>query len=209
MAASAQRTKQVFVAYPYNLFKKSDYRRAFKKVGDAFGVDFFFADEKIGNMQILRKIHRYIAVSDFRCLTFRAGIRMSLWSLASPTPSDGTIGIFCLTPKKMRRRMCRAISAGWTESNTTASPNWREKLTLLLEQWYPPDEQSPLDSFSEEMQAKVLRLLADKQERLGVVQIATELKTGKEMMQVIVRQLVDAGKIHREGERRGARYFLK
>ena len=209
MAASAQRTKQVFVAYPYNLFKKSDYRRAFKKVGDAFGVDFFFADEKIGNMQILRKIHRYIAVSDFSLFDisgWNPNVALEL-GIAYAIGRDNWYILF--NPEKNAAQDVPSNIRGLDRIQYDSFSELEEKLTLLLEQWYPPDEQSPLDSFSEEMQAKVLRLLADKQERLGVVQIATELKTGKEMMQVIVRQLVDAGKIHREGERRGARYFLK
>jgi hypothetical protein len=47
-------TKQVFVAYAYNLYDQRDYRKVYASLEKAFGVKFIFADEKITNMHILR-----------------------------------------------------------------------------------------------------------------------------------------------------------
>jgi hypothetical protein len=58
-------TKQIFVAYPYNLYAQRDYRKVYLDLEKAFDVKFIFADEKITNMHILQKIMSYIRGSDF------------------------------------------------------------------------------------------------------------------------------------------------
>ena len=58
-------TKQIFVAYAYNLYDQRDYRKVYTSLEKAFGVKFIFADEKITNMHILQKIISYIRGSDF------------------------------------------------------------------------------------------------------------------------------------------------
>lgn len=58
-------TKQVFVAYAYNLYDHRDYRKVYASLEKAFGIKFIFADEKITNMHILQKIISYIRGSDF------------------------------------------------------------------------------------------------------------------------------------------------
>ncbi len=39
--------RQIFVAYPYSIYDKSDYRRPFNDLAKAFNVTFVYADEKI------------------------------------------------------------------------------------------------------------------------------------------------------------------
>lgn len=41
-----RKPRQVFVAYPYTLYDKNDYRKPFKELAKAFDVQFVFADEK-------------------------------------------------------------------------------------------------------------------------------------------------------------------
>ncbi|HEY1329029.1 MAG TPA: hypothetical protein VGI14_18980, partial [Casimicrobiaceae bacterium] len=57
--------RQVFVAYPYTIYDKSDYRRPFNDLAKAFNVTFVFADEKITTLHILQKIADYIRSSRF------------------------------------------------------------------------------------------------------------------------------------------------
>ena len=47
-------TKQVFVAYAYNLYDQRDYRKVYASLEKSFGIKFIFADEKITNMHILQ-----------------------------------------------------------------------------------------------------------------------------------------------------------
>ncbi len=58
-------TKQIFVAYAYNIYDKRDYRKVFNNLERAYNVRFIFADEKITNMHILQKIISFIRGSDF------------------------------------------------------------------------------------------------------------------------------------------------
>src|SRR4051794_14716275 len=55
---------KVFVAYPYSI-SRADYRKAFREVGKAYGVEFTYADEKITNLQILEKIGSMIDEAEF------------------------------------------------------------------------------------------------------------------------------------------------
>ena len=40
-------TKQVFVAYAYNVYDQRDYRRVYSSLENAFDIKFVVADEKI------------------------------------------------------------------------------------------------------------------------------------------------------------------
>lgn len=60
---SVRKPRQVFVAYPYMVYDKIDYRRPFNDVGKAFDVQFVFADQKITILHILQKIADYIRSS--------------------------------------------------------------------------------------------------------------------------------------------------
>src|SRR6185369_15567184 len=57
--------KQVFVAYSYKLYPKDDYRKLYREIERQYDVTFIFADEKITNMHIMKKIESYIRSSDF------------------------------------------------------------------------------------------------------------------------------------------------
>jgi predicted nucleotide-binding protein len=63
--ASAAQRKQVFIAYSYKLYPKEDYRRIYRELEADYDVTFIFADEKITNMHIMKKIETFIRGSDF------------------------------------------------------------------------------------------------------------------------------------------------
>lgn len=58
-------SRQVFVAYPYRVYPKADYRRVYQDLSRAFEIEFVFGDEKITNLHILQKIANYIRSSRF------------------------------------------------------------------------------------------------------------------------------------------------
>jgi hypothetical protein len=62
---SVRKPRQIFVAYPYTLYDKADYRKPFAELGKAFDVQFVFADQKITTLHILQKIADYIRSSRF------------------------------------------------------------------------------------------------------------------------------------------------
>lgn len=57
--------RRVFVAYPYGLHPRDEYRALFKSLERLFDVDFSFADERITSLHILRKIEDSIRSSTF------------------------------------------------------------------------------------------------------------------------------------------------
>jgi hypothetical protein len=59
MGHSKQR-RSIFVAYPYRLFPKEDYRRVFRNLENKHDVSFVFADAKITDDHIFEKIARQI-----------------------------------------------------------------------------------------------------------------------------------------------------
>jgi hypothetical protein len=110
-------SKQVFVAYAYNLYDKRDYRKVFASLENAYGVKFIFADEKITNMHILQKIISYIKASDFSLFDISAGTRMSHSNLVLLLRTQ-IIGISVSIQTRRQSMMCRAILKEWIEFNT-------------------------------------------------------------------------------------------
>ena len=91
-------TKQIFVAYAYNLYDQRDYRKVYTSLEKAFGVKFIFADEKITNMHILQKIISYIRGSDFSLFdisSWNPNVTLEL-GIALATSDDWYIGEFKL-----------------------------------------------------------------------------------------------------------------
>jgi len=68
-------TKQVFVAYAYNLYDTRDYRKVFTSLEKAFGIKFIFADEKITNMHILQRSSATSEAQTSRSSISRPGTR--------------------------------------------------------------------------------------------------------------------------------------
>jgi hypothetical protein len=63
--ARPRKRRQVFVGYAYRLYPKAEYRKIFKRAGEAYDVRFVFADEQMTNMHVMKKIEGYIRSSDF------------------------------------------------------------------------------------------------------------------------------------------------
>ena len=57
--------RKVFVAYPYRLYPRNEYRALFQQLGKLFDTFFVFADETITSLHILKKITDLIHSSAF------------------------------------------------------------------------------------------------------------------------------------------------
>ena len=66
--------RSIFVAYPYGVFPKDDYRRVFTVVEKNFDVAFVFADSKVTNSHIFDKITEQIRESVFGIKSWRSGV---------------------------------------------------------------------------------------------------------------------------------------
>lgn len=198
-------TKQIFVAYAYNLYDKRDYRKVFSALEKAFGVQFIFADEKITNMHILQKIISYIRGSDFSIFDISAwnpNVTLEL-GIALATSDDWYI---CFNPEKTDVSEVPSDIRGIDRIQYKSFADLEDKLTALLDQWYPRATRKGVEDYLSQLESDIFTLLT-RQPGLGVVEMADILGVNKKMAQVVVRQLIEARRIYKEGETRGAKYF--
>jgi len=198
-------TKQIFVAYAYNLYDQRDYRKVFAALEKAFDVKFIFADEKITNMHILNKIVSYIRGSDFSLFDISAwnpNVTLEL-GIAYATTQDWYI---CFNPEKTDVKEVPSDIRGLDRIQYASFSELEDRLSVLLDQWYPRSNRRSVDDYFEAAQRDVSNLLA-KQPGLGVNEIADILSLNKKMAQVVVSQLVTDGHLRIEGKTRGAKYF--
>ena len=199
-------TKQVFVAYAYSLYDKRDYRKVFTSLERAFGVQFIFADEKITNMHILQKIISYIRGSDFSIFDISAwnpNVTLEL-GIALATSDDWYI---CFNPDKTDISEVPSDIRGIDRIQYKSFADLEDKLTVLMDQWYPRSSRKGVDDYLSQIEGDISSLLK-RQPGLGVVEMSEILGVNKKMAQLVVRQMIDAKSIRKEGETRGVKYFL-
>ena len=199
-------TKQVFVAYAYTLYDKRDYRKVFTSLEKAFGVQFIFADEKITNMHILQKIISYIRGSDFSLFDISAwnpNVTLEL-GIALAMSNDWYI---CFNPDKTDINEVPSDIRGIDRIHYHSFADLEDRLTALLDQWYPRATRQGVDDYFAKIEHDVRQLLK-RQPGLGIVEMSEILGVNKKMAQVVVRQMTDGGHITKKGETRAAKYFL-
>ena len=205
-----RRTRQVFVAYPYGLFDRADYRGVFATLGRVHGVKFVFADERITNLQVVEKIRNQMQVSDF-CLFDVSGWNANVaFELGMAYEMPNVDWYICFNPDKNGRGEVPSNIRGLDRLEYRGFSELQEKLNLLLERWYPPDDRETLDDFAEKLKSRALdavRLRGDSGMDIG--EIADALKIKKDTAQFAVRQLASDGKLSSRGKSRATRYFLK
>ncbi len=197
-------TKQIFVAYAYNLYDQRDYRKVYSSLEKAFGVKFIFADEKITNMHILQKIISYIRGSDFSLFdisSWNPNVTLEL-GIALATSDDWYISF---NPDRTDIREVPSDIRGLDRIQYASFSELEDKLSVLLDQWYPRSTRLSVDDYFETAQRDVLELL-QKQPGLRVTEVADILGMNKRMVQVVVSPLVGE-KLRMEGKTRGAKYF--
>ena len=192
-------TKQIFVAYAYNLYDERDYRKA-------FDVKFIFADEEITNMHILQKIMGYIRGSDFSLFdisSWNPNVTLEL-EIAVATGQDWYI---CFNPEKTDVKEVPSDIRGLDRIQYTSFSDLEDRLSVLLDQRYPRGTHRSVDDYFESAKQQVIDLLR-KQPGLRVNEIADILKLNKKMAQVVVSQLVTEEQLRMEGKTPGAKYVL-
>jgi hypothetical protein len=197
--------RQVFVAYAYNLFPEADYRRVFKDLAKAFQVEFRFADEKITDLHILTKIKEIIQSSAFGLydisgwnanVTLELGLALGLGEKAFIIFNPGRIDISDV-PSDVR---------GMDRIQYNSYSELEQKLASLLSQELPLPKHHQITDQLTELRGYTVALL-HQEPGLKINQIADKIGVPKEMAQIIVRPMVDAGILKIEGATRAAKYF--
>ncbi len=198
-------TKQIFVAYAYYLYDQRDYRKVYASLEKAFDVKFIFADEKITNMHILQKIISFIRGSDFSLFDISAwnpNVTLEL-GIALASSDDWYI---CFNPDKTDIKEVPSDIRGLDRIQYQSFSEFEDKLSVLLDQWYPRSTRRSVDDYFDDAKKQIL-LLIQKQPGLRVVEIADILGMNKKMVQVVVAPLV-GNELRMEGKTRGAKYYL-
>lgn len=196
--------RQIFVAYPYRVFPKDDYRAVFEAISNEYAVTFLFADEKITNMHILQKIISYIRASDFSLfdisgwnpnVTLELGIAMSSdedWYISfNPTLTD-----LSEVPSDLR---------GIDRIEYTSYGDYGEKLRALIEQRYPK-RSSTIETFLEDLRETAKGLL-QAQPGLTMQELADVAGSTVAVMQLAIRPLV-GNELTTTGQRKAMKYYL-
>lgn len=199
-------TKQVFVAYSYRLYPKDDYRKVYKELAHKYDVTFIFADEKITNMHIMKKIETLIRGADFSIfdisgwnpnVTLELGYAMAIgdnWYIAID-PSKTVINE---VPSDLRG-LDRIQYSSYTELGTS--------LTVLMEQWYPLRKPASITEFIDERKAQVIELLRRSPgQTMGTIK--TVLGVSTDVAQLVVRAMIGA-EVETRGTHKGKRYYLR
>ena len=203
----AHDTKEIFVAYPYALYDKSDYRRACQRAGRAFGVKVVFADEHIVSEPILAKIRRSIQIADFSVfdisgwnpnvtlewgMAYALGVRRYIFY----NPDHDTVLDVPSNMRGLDRMQYRTFS------------ELENGLTLLLGQRYGHPGESRKD-YEAKMRRAFLHHLRNEPSGLSSAELAELLGCNPKVAAVILNQMVKGGVLGVSGATRGARYFIK
>lgn len=199
--------KQVFVAYSYRLYPKDDYRKVYKDLEDVYDVTFIFADEKITNMHIMKKIETFIRGSDFSVfdisgwnpnVTLELGFAMAVgdqWYIAID-PSKTEVNE---VPSDLRG-LDRIQYGSYTELS--------EKLSILLEQRYSKRPRGTIDNYLNERRDEVRGMLKE-HPGLTVISMAELMEIGVPVAQLVVKPMLDSGELQTTGTRKTTKYYLK
>lgn len=204
----AKRTRQVFVAYPYNLYPGADYRRVYKDVGREFGVEFVFADERISNEHVMAKILRDIRASDFSVFDISGWNPNVTLELGMAYALDAPHYI-CYNPEHNARKDVPSNLRGFSRIQYDSLSKLGDGMVALLDQQYPRESES-LEEHAVRMRRMVARLLKDAGARgMSAAQISDALHCNRRMARVIVEGMLEDGEASSSGAGRGTRYVLR
>lgn len=200
----AKKPRQVFVAYPYTLYDKVDYRRPFKDLAKAFDVQFVFADEKITTLHILQKIADYIRSS--RCGVYD----ISGWN-ANVTLELGLA--YGMNEKAYVIANTKQHAAGEVPSDLrgldrlqyASFSELEVAIEKILTQEFPIQPAHNVEDQLAGLREQVENIVHDS-EGLKINDIASLLGVSIDVAKVVVRPLV-GNTLRTEGVRKGTRYF--
>jgi hypothetical protein len=206
-AATAQLRKQVFVAYSYRLYPKADYRKLYKELEEKYDVTFIFADEKITNMHIMKKIETFIRGSDFSVfdisgwnpnVTLELGFAMAV----------GEQWYIAIDPSKTEIKEVPSDLRGLDRIEYGSYAELSEKLTILLEQRYPRRPRGTIDAYLDERRQEVREMLKS-HPGLTVISMAELLNMTVPVSQLIVKPMLDNGELETAGIKKSTKYYLR
>jgi hypothetical protein len=203
-----RQARKIFVAYPYS-FPKEDYRRPYQELEKAFGVKFEFADDRITNLHLLKKVTRMIVTSRFSLFditNWNPNVTLELGIAVGRSSS-----YYLLFNPNIAEEDAPSDLGGIDRIQYTSYAELGERLSELLAQEYGlPTSDKPATG-QEQMEA----IRDAVRERVGagdgpkVGDIAADLKIATELTKAIVRPLAEAGEIETTGQTRGVRYWPK
>lgn len=205
---SRTRTKQVFVAYPYRLYRKDAYRNAFRKLERTFNVSFLFADEKITNIHILDKIVAYMKGADFSIFDI-TGWNPNVTLELGAAYGLGLDWFICFNSNKGNAVDVPSDIKGIDRVNYKNLQELSGKLALALEERV--EKRASADNIGPRMERlrKRLKLILSNGKGFRADQLAAALETTVESIQVLLEPMIKAKEVRFSGVRRGRKYFLK
>ncbi|MGC1852063.1 MAG: hypothetical protein WA687_06450 [Solirubrobacterales bacterium] len=201
-----RQARKIFVAYPYS-FPKADYRRPYQELEKAFGVKFEFADDRITNSHLLKKVMRMIVTSRFSLFditTWNPNVTLELGIAVGRSTS-----YYLLFNPNMAEQDAPSDLGGIDRLEYTSYAELGKRLSELLAQEYGLPTSDKPASGQEQMEA--IRDAVRERVAVGdgpkVGDIATHLKIATELTKAIVRQMAETGEIETTGQTRGVRYW--
>jgi hypothetical protein len=197
--------KQVFVAYSYKLYPKADYRRVYKELEQHYEVTFIFADEKITNMHIMKKIETFIRGSDFSIFDisgWNPNVTLELGFAMAATDQ----WYIAIDPSKTETQEVPSDLRGLDRIEYDSYDALGNRLRVLMEQRYPKRRREGIDDFLSDRRRRALDLLTENP-GLGVQAMSQILEVDVPVVQLILRPLLEEGMIESKGVRRGTKYF--
>jgi hypothetical protein len=199
-----KKRRQIFVAYPYKLYDKRDYRRVYTDIGKAFKIEFVFADEKITDLHILQKIHNYIRESSFSIydisgwnpnVTLELGIGLGL----------NERSYIAYNPEKTPVEDVPSDLRGVDRIQYTSFSGLEDSITKLVSQEYSIDKKHDMEDQIEILRNNAIKLVSSS-EGLKIGDIAEGLGITIDLAKVVAKPLI-GDQIAMRGVKKGAKYF--
>ena len=154
---------------------------------------------------ILQKIISYIRGSDFSLFdisSWNPNVTLEL-GIALATSDDWYI---CFNPEQTDVKEVPSDIRGLDRIQYTSFSELEDRLSVLMDQWYPKSTRTTVDDYFGKAITDVLELL-HRQPGLKVNEVADVLGMNLRMAQVAVSQLMTDQRIRVEGKTRAAKYF--
>lgn len=197
--------RQVFVAYPYTIYDKADYRRPFNDLAKAFKVHFVFADEKITTLHILQKIADYIRSSRFGIYdisAWNANVTLEL-GLAYGLNEKAYI---IANPRQHQAGEVPADLRGIDRIQYTSYAELQAGLEKILTQEFPIQPVHDVENQLTTLRNLAIDLISANPEGLKMNDIAALLGVTNDVAKVVVHPLVGE-RLRTTGVKKGTRYI--
>lgn len=207
LPAPATLRKQVFVAYSYRLYPKDDYRKLYKQLEEKYDVTFIFADEKITNMHIMKKIETLIRGSDFSVFDI-SGWNPNVTLELGYAMAVGDQWYIALDPSKTEIKEVPSDLRGLDRIEYASYTELGNKLGILMEQRYPKRPRPSIDAYLEDRREEVRKLLRE-HPGLTMSSMAQLLNVEVPVAQLVVKPLMDSAELESTGIKKSTKYYIK